>query len=93
VDEVIRALPDDVARNNVRIVMEPIVDKLESCRVYPLVGPARLHKVHYKCTVYFDKVAARERPIQTARTDQGKEVVYIDHNHLIRCASLTAGGE
>lgn len=91
VDEVIRALPEDVARNNVRIVMEPIVDKLESCRVYPLVGPARLHKVHYKCTVYFDKVAPQGKPILAARTDQGREVVYIDHDHLIRCASLTAG--
>lgn len=95
-DEVVRALPDDVSggiafiaetqRNNVRIVVEPIVDKLEDCRFYPMVGPARLHKCHYKCTVYFDKTIRSDWPIPFSHTDQVQEVVYIDHDHLIRCA-------
>lgn len=95
-DEVVRALPDDVSggvaflaetqRNNVRIVVEPIVDKLEDCRFYPMVGPARLHKCHYKCTVYFDKTIRSDWPVPFSHTDQVQEVVYIDHDHLIRCA-------
>ena len=101
-DEVMRSLPDDtaggwpflaeVARNNVRIVVEPIVDKLEECRFYPLVGPARLHKCHYKCTVYFEKVIRSDWPVPYSHTDQTVDVVYIDHDHLIRCAGPSTGG-
>lgn len=101
-DEVMRALPDDTAggmpffaevtRNNVRIVVEPIVDKLEECRFYPLAGPARLHKCHYKCTVYFDKVIRSDWPIPYTHADATMEVVYIDHDHLIRCAGPATGG-
>lgn len=95
-DEVIRALPDDAAggmpflaetfRNNVRIVVEPIVDRIDECRFYPMVGPARLHHCHYKCTVYFDKMRRSDWPIPFTARDESKEVVYIDHDHLIRCA-------
>jgi hypothetical protein len=95
-DEVVRALPDDTSggipfvaetfRNNVRIVVEPIVDKLGDCKFYPMVGPARLHKCHYKCTVFFDKVIRSDYPVPFSHTDQVEEVVYIDHDHLIRCA-------
>jgi len=95
-DEVIRALPDktsggfaflaETQRNNVRIVVEPIVDKLEECRFYPLVGPARLHKCHYKCTIYYDKVIRSTWPIPFTHKDETVEVVYIDHDYLIRCA-------
>ncbi len=95
-DEVMRALPDDTAggfafiaetqRNNVRIVVEPIVDRLGECRFYPLVGPARLHHCHYKCTVYYDKVIRSDWPVPFSHVDHVQEVVYIDHDHLIRCA-------
>ena len=96
-DEVVRALPSSVRgaggfafiaetnMNNVRIVVEPIVDRVDECRFYPLVGPARLHHCHYKCTVYFDKSIRSDWPIPMTFTDQTQEVVYIDHDHLIRC--------
>jgi hypothetical protein len=95
-DEIIRALPEPVRgsggfaflaeknMNNVRIVVEPIVDRVDECRFYPLVGPARLHHCH--CTVYFDKTIRSDWPIPFTHTDQSQEVVYIDHDHLIRCA-------
>lgn len=95
-DEVIRSLPDKAAgglaffaetrRNNIRIVVEPIVDRLDECRFYPLVGPARLHHCHYKCTVYYDKVKQSDWPVPFIFEDQTVDVVYIDHDHLIRCA-------
>jgi hypothetical protein len=101
-DEVIRAVPDDtkggwpfvaeVYRNNVRIVVEPIVDSIGECRFYPMVGPARHHKCHYKCTVYFEKVTRSDWPVPFMHTDQTQEVVYIDHDHLIRCAGPETGG-
>ena len=95
-DEVIRALPDDAAggmpfvaetqRNNVRIVVEPIVDKLDECRFYPMVGPARLHHCHYKCTVYYDYTRRSSWPIPFTTIDPTIEVGYVDHDHVIRCA-------
>jgi hypothetical protein len=95
-DEVIRSLPDDTGggmpflsetfRNNVRIVVEPMVDSIGECKVAPLVGPVRLHKCHYKCTVYFDKTIRSGWPIPFTHTDATEEVVYIDHDHYIRCA-------
>lgn len=49
-DEVVRALPDqtsggvaflaETSRNNVRMIVEPIVDRLDECRFYPMAGPA-----------------------------------------------------
>lgn len=95
-DQVMRALPDDGAGgfaffqetqlNNVRIVVEPMVDRLDECKVYPLVGPARLHHCHYKCTIYYDKTIRAYWPIPFSHTDASEEVVYIDKDHLIRCA-------
>ncbi len=95
-DEVIRALPDQVGggimflsetyRNNVRIVVELIVDRIDECRFYPMVGPAKLHHCHYKCTIYYEKVIQSTWPIPFTHSDQTQEVVYIDHDHLIRCA-------
>lgn len=97
-DEVYRALPEPVTgsggfafiaeknMNNVRIVVEPIVDRVDECRFFPLVGPARLHHCHYKCTVYFDKTIRSDWPVPFTHSDQSQEVVYIDHDHLIRCA-------
>ncbi|MCA8986989.1 MAG: hypothetical protein KDA78_05080 [Planctomycetaceae bacterium] len=95
-DEVMRALPDnteggvwfltETARNNVRMTIDPIVDRLDDCRYYPMVGPARLHHCHYKCTVFFDETIRSTWPIPFSHTEAVEEVVYIDHDHLIRCA-------
>ena len=98
-DQVIRALPEDGAGgfaffqetqlNNVRIVVEPLVDRLDECKVYPLVGPCRLHHCHYKCTIYYDKTIRSYWPVPFSHVDQSEEVVYIDKDHLIRCAGPT----
>lgn len=96
-DEVVRSLPSDkpggglaffaeTSRNNLRIVVEPIVDRLGECRFIPMVGPARIHHCHYKCTVYYDKHIRSDWPVPFSHKDQTQEVVYIDHDHLIRCA-------
>ena len=95
-DQVMRALPPEreggfaflaeTHYNNVRIVVEPIVDRLDECKFYPMVGPARLHHCHFKCTVRFDKTKISTWPIPFTHTDATEEVVYIDHDHLIRCA-------
>ncbi len=95
-DEVMRALPDEIGGgfpfiaetfyNNVRMTVEPIVDDVGECKFYPLAGPARLHKCHYKCTVYYDKTIRSGWPVPFEFTDASEQVVYVDHDHLIRCA-------
>lgn len=66
--EIVRALPViNGARQNVRCGCELILFKQEEARNYPLVGVARLNKAHYRCTV---------------NSDRGKEVVYVDRDHL-----------
>ena len=99
-DEVMRSLPDQAAgglafvaetyRNNVRIVVELMVDRVDECRFIPLVGPARLHHCHYKCTVYFDKTMRSTWPIPFTTTDEATDVIYIDHDHFIRCSGPDA---
>lgn len=100
-DEIVRALPDQTSggvpflaethRNNMRMVVELIVDRVDECRFYPMVGPARLHHCHYKCTVFFDEIKRSYWPVPFTAEDRVEEVVYIDHDHLIRCAGPTAG--
>lgn len=98
-DEVMMALPDEASggwafvaetqRNNVRITvepMEPVNGRLDECRFYPMVGPARLMHCHYKCTVYYDKIIRSDWPVPFRFKDETIQVVYIDHDHLIRCA-------
>lgn len=101
-DEVMRALPNkadggvpflaETQMNNVRIVVDLITDRVDDCRFYPMVGPARLHHCHYKCTVYFDKTIRSDWPVPFKHTDRVQEVVYVDHDHLIRCAGPKTGG-
>ena len=96
-DEVVRALPDEVDggvpflaetfHNNVRMIVEPLVDDVGDCKFYPLVGPARLHKCHYKCTVFYEKTIRSAWPVPFEFTDESQEVVYIDKDHLIMCGS------
>lgn len=95
-DEVVRALPDqtsggvaflaETSRNNVRMIVEPIVDRLDECRFYPMAGPARLHHCHYKCTVFYEETKRSNWPVPFTFTEQVEEVVYFDKNRLIRCA-------
>lgn len=96
-DEILRSLPTEpshappfltkVERNNVRIAVEKIGDKIDECRFYPLVGPARKRSCHYKCTVSYDKVSRSDWPVPFSRTEpKVVQVVYVDHDHLIRAS-------
>lgn len=100
-DQVMRALPDSTSggvpffaetrRNNVRMIAEPIVDRLGECRFYPMVGPARLHHCHWCCTVWYEETKQSFWPVPFTFTEQVEEKVYIDKDHLIRCAGPPSG--
>ncbi len=103
-DEVMRALEKarplegglpmlhEVQRSNVRIIVEPIADYIDPPRVYPLIGPAQLHHVHYKCTVYFTETTRVGWPIPyTTVNEDAQEVIYIDHDHLHMVGNVNPG--
>lgn len=73
--------------NNIEIVVEKIVDTIDDCRVYPLVGPAQLHHCHYKVTVYYDRFRRMNYPFAWEVKDKDVEVIYIDKDHLHICTS------
>jgi hypothetical protein len=83
---------EEIQRNNVRIVKEKVSDYIDPPRVYPLVGPAQLHHVHWKCTVYYSEVTRIGWPIPYTTTDEeAQEVIYIDHDHLHMVGNVDAG--
>jgi hypothetical protein len=94
-DEVMRALEKarpvqgglpflhEVQRNKVRIIVEPVADYVDPPRFFPLVGPAQLHHVHFKCIVYYNEVTRVGWPIpHTTSCEDCEEVLYIDHDHF-----------
>ena len=83
-----KGLPPDceVQRNNVRIVVEKMVDKADPVKDYPLAGPCQLVHRHYKCTVYYDELYWSDYPIPFNHVDHKVEVVYIDKDFLRRAA-------
>ena len=94
-DEVMRALErarsteggfpflQEEQRNNVRIVKQKIGDYVDPPRFIPLVGPAQLHHVNWKCVIYYDQITNVGWPIpHTLAEDEKQEVIYIDHDFL-----------
>ncbi|MGL4465365.1 MAG: hypothetical protein ACRC1K_24710 [Planctomycetia bacterium] len=73
--------------NNMQIVVEKLVDSIDECRFYPLLGPAQLHHCHYKVTIYFDRIRHSMYPFSWEVTDKDVEVLYIDKDHLHICTS------
>lgn len=103
-DEVMRALEKakpleggvpllhEIQRNNVRIVVEPVADYVDPPRVYPLIGPARLHHAQYKCIIYYTESTRVGWPIPYKTVDEdAQEVIYIDHDHLHMVGNVDGG--
>ncbi|HSG68863.1 MAG TPA: hypothetical protein VLA12_00535, partial [Planctomycetaceae bacterium] len=66
-------LTDSYERNadNFRVIVEPVYDKVDPPRFLPLVGRASLHRVRFKCTVYY-----------TQANEEISKVFNIDRDHL-----------
>ena len=81
----------ETQRNNVRILVEKIGEKVDPCKIYPLAGPCQVVHCHYKCTVYFQEGYWSDYPIPFHTVDNRVEVVYIDKDHLRRCGGPAVG--
>ena len=69
-------------RDDVEIITERIVDRIDPPRFYPLIGPAQLHHCHWKCTVYFTETVESTYPFPVQIVRPRVHVVYIDKDHL-----------
>ncbi len=69
-------------REDVQVVTELLVDKIDPARFYPLVGPAQLHHCHWKCYIFYTEVDEVNYPIPFRVKRPRKQVVYIDKDRL-----------
>ena len=90
--EVLRALPPaaanikklyEVFRDDVVIVKNRLVNKLEPPRIYPKIGVARLWHQHWECTVYYTETIRSEYPFPQTTRKKRVEVVSIDKDSLV----------
>ena len=76
-------------RDDIEIITERIVDRIDPPRFYPLIGPAQLHHCHWKCTVYYTETVTSGWPFAVHLKQPRVKVVYIDKDHL---HLFTSGG-
>jgi hypothetical protein len=69
-------------RDDVQIVTELVKDEFVPVRYFPLVGPARLHHCHWKCTVYYNETIEGTFPLPYRCVRPRVEVVYLDDDKL-----------
>ncbi len=89
--EVLRALPRvprgvpyvyETFRDDIVIVKNRMVDKIDPPRFFPLVGPAQLHHCHWECVVYFNELVQSDYPFPIYIRKPRVQVIYIDKDHL-----------
>lgn len=69
-------------RDDVNVIKERLLDKIDPPRFFPLVGPAQLHHSHWKCIVSYTERFETRYPFPLSTTRPRKQVVYIDKDHL-----------
>jgi hypothetical protein len=89
--EILRAIPRvargvpyvyEQFRDDITIVKNRIVDKIDPPRFIPLVGPAQLHHCHWECVVYYTETIQSDYPFACYTKKQRVQVIYIDKDHL-----------
>lgn len=89
--EVLRAMPRvargvpyiyEEFRDDIVIVKNRLVDKIDPPRFFPLVGPAQLHHCHWECIIYYTETVQSDYPFPQYSRKQRVQVMYIDKDHL-----------
>ena len=90
--EVLKALPRaatniktlyEQSRDDVVIVKNKLVDKLDPPRVFPKIGVARLWHQHWECNVYYTETIQSGFPFPQTSKKKRVEVVYIDKDSIV----------
>jgi hypothetical protein len=76
-------------RDDIQVVAERLVDKIDPPRFFPLIGPAQLHHCHWKCTIYYTETMESGYPFPFRCKRPRVEVIYIDKDHLHLCPGGT----
>jgi hypothetical protein len=69
-------------RDDIVIVKNRLVDKIDPPRQFPLVGPAQLHHCHWECIIYYTETCQSDYPFPMKVRKQRVQVIYIDKDHL-----------
>jgi len=69
-------------RDDIEIVFEKLVDKIDPPRFFPLVGPAQLHHCHWECVIYYTETVQSDYPFPQYTKRSRVQVIYIDKDHL-----------
>lgn len=69
-------------RDDIELVTELLVDRVDPPRFFPLIGPAQLHHCHWKCIVFYTNTHESGYPFPYKITKRKVEVLYIDKDHL-----------
>jgi hypothetical protein len=89
--EVLRAMPRvargvpyiyEEFRDDIVIVKNRLVDKIDPPRFFPLVGPAQLHHCHWECVIYYTETIQSDYPFPQYTKKNRVQVMYIDKDHL-----------
>ena len=89
--EVLRSLPQQIRgvpyvyeefRDDIVIVKNRSVDKIDPPRFFPLVGMAQLHHCHWECGIYYTETIQSSYPNPVFVRKARVQVVYIDKDHL-----------
>jgi hypothetical protein len=72
----------ETCRDDIQIVKELIVDRVDDARDFPLIGLARLHHLHYKCTVSYRETISSSFPFPIVVKRPRIDIVYIDKDHM-----------
>lgn len=70
------------SRDDVQIVTELVTDRFDEQRFFPLVGVARMHHCHWKCTVSYNETIEGRFPFYFRCTRPRVEVIYLDQDSL-----------
>jgi hypothetical protein len=89
--EVLRAMPRvprgvpyvyETFRDDIVIVKNRLVDKIDPPRQFPLVGMAQLHHCHWECVIYYNELVQSDYPFPVYVKKPRVQVIYIDKDHL-----------
>jgi hypothetical protein len=69
-------------RDDVVIVKNRLVDKIDPPRYFPLVGQAQLHHCHWECVVYYTELTQFASPFPVYLKKPRTQVIYIDKDFL-----------
>lgn len=89
--EILKSLPafeaspdSETVRLNPRVQIEMVRNETIPARFYPLVGPAKILKKEYKCTVVSEHRTTTKSDQPVSFGTKQAEVVYLDRNRMIR---------